>query len=335
MNLATFFNGEPRVGIADGKEIWDLRTLYSCYLFETEHAPNHRALAELSVPTDMALFIRLNHRRLEEFHEVLAFGKERRGVLTTAAGALGGLVFPLDQARLLPPVMLPSKVICVGNSYADYLVKQGLPKSEWPQDVKISFLKSPTALIGHKDTIYFPPNSRQWDYENELTIVIGRTCRDVSESEADDYIFGYSILNDACVRDVPNWSGRYDSPRGKACDTFAPFGPWIVPRQYLKGNPNDLHLRTTIDGEVRQDASTSGLMWSVQRIVAFISRYIRLVPGDIISTGSALGNALFGPGEYMKEGQVVRCEIEGIGAIENTVGMRTWTSEISPLPAIK
>ncbi len=336
MRLATYFDGEMRIGVAvdERNEMWDLRTLYALYLLETERTPGYRALAEMLVPADMALFIRLHHRRLDEFREALAFVTAHRGRLEGFSLPGTALVRPLDGVRLLPPVMSPSKVICCGNSYAEYLVQQKLPRSEWPQDVKISFLKSPTALIGHRETIHFPPDSREWDYENELAIVIGRPCRDISESQADEYIFGYSILNDACVRDIPRWTGSYDSPRGKACDTFAPFGPWIVPAPYLDGDPNDLRLVTTIDGEVRQDTRTSGCLWTVQRIVAFISRYIRLLPGDVISTGSGPGNALSGPGDFMKVGQVVRCEIEGIGAIENPVGIRRWSSELAPLPPV-
>lgn len=335
MKFATYFDGEARVGVVDGADLWNLRDLYSFYLFETERTPRHRELAEMLVPADMALFIRLHHGRLEYLEEVLDFARSNRPALEVQRASTP-IVRPADSVRLLPPVPTPSKVICVGNSYRAYLIEQKLPKSEWPQDVKISFLKSPTALIGHKDTILFPPDSHDWDYENELTIVIGRTCSDVSQRDADRCIFGYSIINDACVRDVPKWTGRLDSPRGKACDTFAPFGPFIVPARYLGGDPNDLHLKTTVDGEVRQDARTSGLLWPVQRIVAFVSRYIRLLPGDVIATGSATGNALTGPSSYyLRPGQVVRCEMQGIGAIENPIGVRSWSSELPPLRPVK
>lgn len=332
MRLATYFADGPRIGLVEAEEVWDLRQVYGLYLFESERTPQFRELAETFVPHDMALFIRLHHGRMEEFRAAFRFVRDNREALGVhSAGGAIGLARPLGETRLLPPVMAPSKVICCGNSYGEHLKEIGLPQSEWPQDVKISFLKSPTSLIGHGDTILYPPDSKDWDYENELAIVIGRTCSDISPDEADNYIFGYSILNDACVRDIPKWTGRYDSPRGKAGDTLAPFGPWIVPTPYLDGDPNDLRLITTVDGEVRQDARTSGLLWTVQRIVAFVSRYIRLVPGDIISTGSASGNALRGPGPYLTVGQVVRCEMEGIGVIENTVGVRTWTSELPPL----
>jgi 2-keto-4-pentenoate hydratase/2-oxohepta-3-ene-1,7-dioic acid hydratase in catechol pathway len=289
------------------------------------------AIAQALVPADMALFIRQNHGGLAQFRDAIGWAVEQPDGHAAVVSADRPLSYALDDVQLLPPIVQPSKVICVGNSYADYLVDQKLPQDEWPKDVKISFLKSPTALIGHNEAIRFPPDSHEWDYENELTIVVGRTCHDVSQVDADAYIFGYTILNDACVRDVPKWSGRYDSPRGKACDSFAPCGPWIVPSDDLAADPNDLALKTWVDDELRQDVRTSGLLWPIQRILAFVSRYITLAPGDVISTGSGSGNALTGPGDWMRPGQVVRCEAEGIGVLSNRVTSRQWQSTIPPL----
>jgi acylpyruvate hydrolase len=334
MNLATYLMDGPRIGVAQDGEMWDLRRVMTSWLFMIERNVRAREVADVLVPDDMALFVRLNHGGLEQFREALAWARENRDGFAGDVYGNPHLARPLNEVKLLPPIVQPSKVICVGNSYADYLVDQKLPKEEWPKDVKISFLKSPTALIGHQETICFPPDSEEWDYENELTIVVGRTCRDISQADADRYIFGYTILNDACVRDVPKWSGRYDSPRGKACDSFAPCGPWIVPRDDLAPDPNDLALKTWVDDELRQDVRTSGLMWPVQRILAFVSRYITLSPGDVISTGSGGGNALTGPGDWMKPGQVVRCDAEGIGTLANPVARREWRSEIPPLPPL-
>jgi 2-keto-4-pentenoate hydratase/2-oxohepta-3-ene-1,7-dioic acid hydratase in catechol pathway len=324
MKLATYYKNGPRLGIVAGDRIWDLREIFGLHLFESERNPRYREIAESLVPDDMALFIRINHGRTDGFAEAVKFAEANVQALTHAASRL-------SDVRLLPPVFAPSKIICCGNSYGKYLREWGLPKNEWPQDVKISFLKPPTALIGHGDTIFFPPDSNQWDYENELTVVIGRTCSGITPDQAHDYIFGYSILNDACVRDIPSWSGRYDSPRGKAGDTFAPFGPWVVAKEAV-GDPNNLRIRTTVDGELRQDDRTSGLLWPVERIVAFVSRYIKLVPGDIVTTGSTSGNALV-TGKWLRPGQVVRCEIEGIGVLENTVGVKKWSSDFPPLPS--
>lgn len=328
MRFASYFNDGVRIGLATPEEIWDLRELLSLYLFDTERTPWHREIAERVVPHDMSLFVRLHHGRVGLFEEVMAFAKEHRERLEAMAGR--PLAHRPDEVRLLPPVTAPSKVVCAGNSYAAYLVDQKLTEEEWPKDVKISFFKPPSALIGHREPIQFPPDAEQWDYENELAIVIGRTCYDVSPAEAGERIFGYTILNDVCVRDIPRWTGRLDSPRGKALDTFAPLGPWITPTSHLAGDPNNLHLLTTVDGEIRQDDRTSGLLWPVERIIAFISRYIRLLPGDVVSTGSPQGNALIS-GKWLQAGQTIRCEIEGIGAIENPISRRAWRSELPPL----
>jgi len=328
MKFVSYYSEGPRIGILDGARVWDLRRVYAHYLFRTERHPQPQETAALIVPSDMSLFIRLNHGRMTELAAAVDCARASGDPAWDARLSLS-----LDQVRLLPPVAAPTKIVCCGNSYARYLEEWGLPRADWPQDVKISFLKPPTALIGATDTIEFPPDSEQWDYENELAIVIGRTCSDIPEEDADDYIFGYSILNDACVRDIPHWTGRYDCPRGKACDTFAPFGPCIVPAAYLGGDPNDLAIKTTVDGETRQADRTSGLLWRVQRIVAFVSRYITLVPGDIVSTGSTSGNALVN-GKWLRPGQTIRCEIEGIGVLENGIAARRWTAALAPLSAI-
>ncbi|HKU87395.1 MAG TPA: fumarylacetoacetate hydrolase family protein, partial [Casimicrobiaceae bacterium] len=194
MNLATYWMDGPRIGIADEGAMWDLRRVVARWLFEVERNVHAADIAAALVPFDMALFIRQSHGGLDQFREAIAWAREHRDAVERSPGSIAPLVVPVDDVRLLPPVVQPSKVICVGNSYADYLVDQKLPKDEWPKDVKISFLKSPTALIGHGEAIRFPPDSSEWDYENELTIVVGRTCRDVSLAEADRYIFGYTIL---------------------------------------------------------------------------------------------------------------------------------------------
>jgi 2-keto-4-pentenoate hydratase/2-oxohepta-3-ene-1,7-dioic acid hydratase in catechol pathway len=327
MKIASYLDGSPRIGLVDGDDVWNLRELYSWYIFETERSPHCVSLAERLVPDDMALFIRLHHGRLDEFETALALAK--------AAGRKDGPAGrrKLSDTRLLAPVLQPTKVVCCGSSYGEYLAELGMERERWPQDVKMSFLKPPTALIGHGETIPFPPDAHETDYENELAIVIGRPCSDIPESEAGKYIFGYSVFNDACVRDIPKWTGGLDSPRGKAGDGCAPMGPWIVPAHYLGRNPNDLGFTTWVDGEVRQKSRTSGLLWPVERIVAFVSHYIRLSPGDVISTGSTKGNA-HTTGKFLKPGQVVRCEIEGIGVLENRVGQKTWKSVLKPLPAL-
>ena len=325
MKLSTYFDKEPKIGLVDGDKIWDLRLIYARYLFEAERISESSQLATTLVPRDMTMFIRLNHTRLDYFKEAFDF------LRLTASEELQSMGLPLKTTRLLPPVLTPSKILCCGSSYLEYLQAiPNYPKEKWPKDVKLSFLKQPRALIGHRETIMFPQGSVEGDYENELAIIVGRACSDISEKDASKYIFGYSVFNDACIRDVPEWAGGLDSPRGKANDTQAPLGPWIVPTAFLGKSPNNLSFSTKVAGEIRQQGNTSGLSWTVERIVAYISRFVGLAPGDVITTGSTKGNA-HTTRKFLKVGQKIECEIEGIGVLENTVGSRTWKGVIPPL----
>lgn len=327
MRLATYADNGPQIGVVQGSEIWNLRRLIKAYLFETERLPNCEEIAARLVPDDMALFIRLNHGNLGPFKDALNFFQERRGQIA----ADPNLVRPLDAVRFMPPVLSPSKLICCGSSYREYMIELGRTPSHprWPADVKLSFLKQPSALVGHRETIFYPGDSEQWDYENELAIIIGRPCSDIDEKDAGSCIFGYSVFNDSCVRDLPSWTGDLDSPRGKSVDCLAPCGPWIQTAAGMSKSPNELDFSTWVDGELRQHSNTSDLLYPVERMVAIAARYIRLSPGDIIATGSTKGNA-HTSGKFLKIGQTVACEIEGIGRLENIVGKKSWQGNIPP-----
>ena len=318
MQLAVLRGPHATLAFVAGEWAFEFRGTYAFYLDEFERNRDGKRIAQLCIPDDVNDFIRLHQGAMQRFDRLVEFALANVEELKSF-----GLAQPFETARLLPANPRPRKIVCCGNSYARYLREWGLPKDEWPQDVKISFLKSPQSLIGHRDTIEFPPDSEQWDYENELAVVIGAYCSDITEEEAPKHIFGYTVLNDACVRDIPSWTGRYDSPRGKAVDTFAPLGPVITPAEYLGRSPNDLEILTKVDGEVRQHDRTSGLLWPVERIVAFVSRYMTLEPGDILATGSTSGNALV-CGKWLREGQTITCSMEGIGTLESKIGVRRW-----------
>lgn len=322
MQLVSFGAPLARIGFLLDDHVVDLRPAYALYLQECERVGNAGLAAQACIPERMNDFIRVYNGNMRRFDPLLAFARAETDRLASF-----GIARPRAATTLLAANPAPDKIVCCGNSYARYLTEWGLPKEEWPQDVKISFLKSPASLVGHEAEIRFPPDSEQWDYENELAIVIGAHCADIEEKDAARHIFGYTILNDACVRDIPSWTGRYDSPRGKAGDTFAPLGPCITPAEHLPKSPNELHLRTTVDGEIRQDDTTAGLLWPVERIVAFVSRYMTLLPGDILSTGSTSGNALV-CGKWLRPGQTIECEIEGIGVLRSRIARRQWTAKL-------
>ncbi|MDQ6651078.1 MAG: fumarylacetoacetate hydrolase family protein [Actinomycetota bacterium] len=211
----------------------------------------------------------------------------------------------LGAVRLLAPV-LPSKIVCIGKNYADHAHEMG---SEAPSS-PVMFLKPSTSVVGPGDPIARPASSERVDYEGELAVVIGRLCRDVPAASALDVVLGYTCANDVTARDMQLADGQWT--RGKGYDSFCPLGPWVE----TELDPADLEIRTTLDGEVRQDARTSLLLHDVPALIAFISAVMTLLPGDVILTGTPAG---IGP---MTAGQTVAVSVQGIGTLTNPVVAR-------------
>ncbi|MGP0070594.1 MAG: fumarylacetoacetate hydrolase family protein [Bryobacteraceae bacterium] len=207
-------------------------------------------------------------------------------------------------ARLLPPCA-PSKIVCVGRNYAEHAKEMGV---ETPAEPTI-FLKPPTSLIASGDAIVYPRLTQRLDYEGELGVVIRHRARHVKSADAAAYILGYTPVNDVTARDLQRKDGQWT--RGKGFDTFCPVGPWIVPRDEV--DLNSLRVRTFVDGEKKQDAGIAEMIFSVNDIIAFVSAFMTLEPGDLIATGTPSG---VGP---LQPGSQVRVEIEGVGVLENTV----------------
>lgn len=218
------------------------------------------------------------------------------------APAIVGLPTPLDAVRLLAPVM-PRKIACVGRNYLEHAAELG---NEVPPEPLI-FLKAPTALIGPEAMVIHPQISQRVDHEGELALVIGRRCRNVSEADAQSVIFGYTVANDVTARDLQVADGQWT--RAKSFDTFCPVGPWIDTTY----DPRGRRLRCLVNGEVRQDSNTDKLIFSISRIVAHVSRFMTLEPGDLILTGTPSG---VGP---VRPGDIMTVEIDGLGALRNPV----------------
>jgi 2-keto-4-pentenoate hydratase/2-oxohepta-3-ene-1,7-dioic acid hydratase in catechol pathway len=200
----------------------------------------------------------------------------------------------------------PSKIVCVGRNYRDHAKELG---NEVPAEPLI-FLKPPSSLIASGDSIVYPKLSENVNYEGELGVVIGaRAARHVPAAEAQDYVFGYTCVNDVTARDLQRKDGQWT--RGKGFDTFCPVGPWIVRRDDVVFE--DLRVRTLLDGEVKQDGSVRDMIFSVSAIIAFVTQFMTLEPGDLIATGTPSG---VGP---MQAGSTVSVEIEGIGVLQNRV----------------
>ncbi|HUQ91291.1 MAG TPA: fumarylacetoacetate hydrolase family protein [Bryobacteraceae bacterium] len=212
--------------------------------------------------------------------------------------------YSLADIRLLPPCW-PSKIICVGRNYADHAKELGNPVPVEP----LLFYKPVSSLIASGDAIVYPPVTQMVSFEGELGLVIGRQCRNLSEAEALDYVYGFTIVNDITARDLQKKDGQW--ARAKGCDTFCPVGPCIVARKDM--DFDSLRIRSWVDGEPKQDGSVKDMIFSPSAIIAFITQFLTLEPGDLIATGTPPG---VGP---LEPGNVVRVEIEGIGALENTV----------------
>jgi 2-keto-4-pentenoate hydratase/2-oxohepta-3-ene-1,7-dioic acid hydratase in catechol pathway len=215
-----------------------------------------------------------------------------------------GSTYALDKVRLLPPC-LPSKIVCLGLNYRSHIEEMKLPMPSVP----LIFLKPSTAVIGPDDKIILPHGWKRIDYEGELGVVIGKKAKDVPEEEAKEFVLGYTCFNDVSDRHAQAADGQWT--RAKGYDTFAPIGPWIE----TEAEPDNLKLETYLNGELRQSASTSDLLFGISTLINFISDIMTLLPGDVIATGTPSG---VGP---MKPGDVVEVRIENIGTLKNFVAV--------------
>lgn len=220
----------------------------------------------------------------------------------------------LNTVRILPPVPKPPKILCVGLNYDDHLEESGLKKPVYPE----IFARFATSLIAHSEPIRLPRESTALDYEAELAVVIGRGGRRINRDRALDHVAGYSLFNDATIRDfqlrTPQWT------MGKNFDGTGAFGPWLVTPDALPPGAHGLHIQGRLNGQVMQDSSIDKLIFSVPALIEMISVAISLEPGDVIITGTPGGvGAARKPPVYMQSGDVFEVEIEGMGVLSNPI----------------
>jgi 2-keto-4-pentenoate hydratase/2-oxohepta-3-ene-1,7-dioic acid hydratase in catechol pathway len=238
--------------------------------------------------------------------QLAALAEAHAGCLSPA-----GRPLPLAELTLLAPVPRPSKVICMGLNYRDHATESGMPVPTSP----IYFAKFGSCVVGHGEPVVIPPGSSQTDYEAEMAIVIGATARRVSEADARAHVLGYACFNDVSARDFQFADGQWI--RGKACDTFAPLGPWIATRDEVP-DPQALRIRMRVNGGTRQDSSTAQLVFGVDALVSFVSRHVTLEPGDLIATGTPPGVGFARkPPAFLRPGDVMEVEVDGLGVLRN------------------
>jgi 2-keto-4-pentenoate hydratase/2-oxohepta-3-ene-1,7-dioic acid hydratase in catechol pathway len=213
-----------------------------------------------------------------------------------------------NDNRLGSPLFRPSKIVCVGLNYAKHAMESGMDVPEEP----VLFFKASSAIIGPYDSITIPKGSEKSDWEVELAVVIGNKASYVSEKDALSHVAGYVLHNDVSERSYQlERSGQW--VKGKSCDTFAPIGPFIATPDEI-GDPNNLNLWLKLNGEEMQNSNTSDFIFNIQQVVSYISQFMTLLPGDIISTGTPFGVGLgLNPPRYLKDGDVIELGIDGLG----------------------
>ncbi|WP_433496575.1 fumarylacetoacetate hydrolase family protein [Sphaerimonospora sp. CA-214678] len=218
--------------------------------------------------------------------------------------------------RIAAPVARPGKIVCIGLNYSDHAEETGAAIPPEP----VVFLKAPNTLVGPDDEVLVPRRSVKTDYEVELAVILGRTARYLSSPEdAADVIAGYAIANDVSEREFQNErGGQWD--KGKSCETFNPLGPWLVTADEV-GDPQALGLRLWVNGELRQNGNTKNQIFGVHHVIWYLSQFMVLEPGDVVNTGTPAGVALGRrPSVYLRQGDVVELEIDGLGRQRQRIG---------------
>ena len=292
MRLLTYLSEDgPRLGTLVNEHVIDLQNAY------------HASGRTDSLPTDMV--------------SLLATGSEGQAqaaiAVRYAADHIAEMSIDQESMTYLPPVLNPTKVLALGRNYAAHAREGG---SE-PPDYPMLFHKSSTSLLGAGGTIRIPPVTDRVDFEGELAVIIGKPCKAVSEAEAMDYVVGYTVANDVTARDWQRRTTQFTA--GKMVDTFGPLGPAITTKDEVP-DPGNLSIRTILNGEVMQDGHTSMMIFSVPFLISYISQVSTLQPGDVILTGTPEGVGFARkPPVFMKAGDTITVEIEGLGSLTNRV----------------
>jgi len=249
------------------------------------------------------------------------YGTQMPESLTRAADVVKES-YGVDEIKYLAPIPnMARNVICIGKNYVDHVfeVKGKIPDAPGIPKVPIYFSKFANPAAAHGDTVYLDAEvTTQMDYEAELAIVIGKTCKKVSKEEAFDYIFGYTVLNDLSARDIQNSHVQWF--KGKNLDGYCPIGPVIAHKDEIK-DPMNLKICSRVNGEQRQCSNTANMIFNIPFMIEDLSKTMTLYPGDIISTGTPEGVGMgFTPPKFLNMGDVVECEVEGIGILMNRIG---------------
>lgn len=300
MKLVTFdLCGRDRIGaVVDGRLV-DLNAALTAALVEAGEA-DPAGTADRVVPPEMLGFLRGGGEAMATARRALQYAADLKYDLP-------GAVFGVDQLPLRAPVLRPPKIVCTGVNYEDYRQVIGLAKSAVP----LVFLKASSCVIGPDDPIRIPEGYGEAYHEYELSCVIGKRCRAVPRERAMDVIAGYTIFHDITGRTLEATSREYQ-PWGKSIDTYGPMGPWIVTPDEMPNDLYNLRILRRRNGKVEAESNTSNMIFRFDDIVAFVSTFWTLEPGDLITTASPMAGPIF-------PGDIIESEVEGIGVLRNPV----------------
>ncbi|OMP66002.1 fumarylacetoacetate hydrolase family protein [Domibacillus epiphyticus] len=306
MKLATFtHNGVTRIAALEGEKVVDLHASFKAKL-ESEGKIRAAQIAEAYVPADMNGFLQGGSESLSYAKEAVAYALEN-------SDSEVPLVFETSQVKIGAPVPKPGKIFAVGHNYREHILEMGRELPSHP----VVFAKFNNTVIGPQDDIPFYPISEQLDYEAEFAFVIGKRAKNVPEENALDYVAGYAVANDVTYRDLQRRTLQW--LQGKTVDGSLPMGPWMVTSDELT-DPSGLEMVLTVNGEERQRTNTANQVFSVPYLVSFLSSIATLEPGDVVITGTPGGVIqAMDPQVWLKDGDVVRVEIDKVGVLENKV----------------
>ena len=310
MRLLTFVAGPgPRLGVVVGEEAWDANLAVAAFRRGRGH-PSPYTAADATVPASAREFLRGGAAARRALEEALADLRNAENV----AGPRGERIrYPLGEVRFKAPILDPPKIIAIGLNYADHAKESGNPVPETP----VTFAKFTNGLVGHREAIVYSRGTHLLDYEVELAAVIGRAGKYIPREKALDYVGGYTIFNDVSQRDIQRADRQIT--RGKAGDTHAPMGPYLVTADEV-GDPHRLRLETRVNGDLRQSSSTDQFIFDVPHLISFLSQCFTLEPGDVIATGTPPGVGIHRkPPLLLKVGDVVTMTIDRLGTLENPV----------------
>jgi len=315
MKLVTFsYHGQERIGALDPiGRIVDLQKAFACLQRENETIPDADEFAVAVLGRDMREFLEHGEKSLEAARKSLAH------IAATEHVSKGCTVLQPNEIRLMAPVPRPGALISAGKNFSDHVAEMASKKGP---AAPVAFLKLPGSVSGPNDDIPYPPEVKNLDYEVEVAIIIGKTCIDVREEEALDYIAGYSVFNDISARDIIRTENRTGIHlMGKSFPGFAPMGPYLVTADEIP-DPQSLKLKLSVNGELRQESNLNYMIFKIREMIAYWSQ-MELHPGDVLTTGTPRGVAAGRKPDqsswWLKPGDLVEAEVEGLGVLRNRV----------------